>query len=240
MNLQDRFAVIMDIDQRDKGMKKSNLDTGLERAIHEDLLKSHRARRGVRPHERFVLHTYSELEGLPCILILVEKGKMGKSDQLSRARRLALTSKFGLTFIGDTFPHSLRLYDLSLRYARGLTSRSSAEQDMGRAFGYHKGTKPVVLVSQECFAALRHESDNGTALLQLAPDHKLRRCEEASGEWPESVFDSAVFRSDFLPTPAHFDYIERPEHDLTFLLWGLPQIGKTGACKSAHETPKSV
>lgn len=69
------------------------------------------------------LRKYSDLDGLPCILILCEKGKMG-----------------------DTFPPSFRYYDLRLRYPVNVSYRASFEQDLGRAFGYGD-RRPTIMVS---------------------------------------------------------------------------------------------
>ena len=87
--------------------------------------------------------TYIDLADLPCILVLREKGKMG-----------------------DTFPPSLRFYDLRLRHAnpddKSPTHRASIEQDLGRACGYENGDSlypmPLVLVPTTCLKKLRQEA----------------------------------------------------------------------------------
>jgi hypothetical protein len=72
LGLTNRFAVLLDLDLNRNGgnlewcMKEHN------KALYEEMK---RANLGHNPP----LKTYSELEGLPCILILCEKGKMGKS-----------------------------------------------------------------------------------------------------------------------------------------------------------------
>ena len=58
--------------------------------------------------------SYTDLEGLPVILVVVDKGKMG-----------------------ITYPKSLRYYDLRRRYAtRSKVTRGAIEQDFGRACRY--------------------------------------------------------------------------------------------------------
>ena len=89
---------------------------------------------------------YEDLEGIPCILILVEKGKMG-----------------------DSFPRSMKYYDLRGRYGtqKGFR-RSTVEQDLGRACRYQLAADsvkeqqenidrplPVVLVSKNAMATFK-------------------------------------------------------------------------------------
>jgi hypothetical protein len=74
--------------------------TGLEESLDEGLLE--RLRRWGKEGS---LTQYSDLLDLPCVLILCEKGKMG-----------------------DTFPRSLRYYDLRLRYTNSLSQRACMEQ----------------------------------------------------------------------------------------------------------------
>merc|ERR1712159_251102 len=98
------------------------------------------------------LKTYSDLQDLPCILILCEKGKMG-----------------------DTFPKSLRFYDLRLRYTNPDQDfiRAPIEQDLGRGFCYVSGEDPeypvpVILLSEVCFRKLNQ--GRRLELLTFLPD----------------------------------------------------------------------
>ena len=107
--------------------------------------------------EDLQVNKYSDLEGLPCILILCEKGKMG-----------------------DTFPRSLRFYDLRLRYANSWTQRAAAVQDLGRAFRYvspgQEHEVPVVLLGAACHREIKNsikgrKTGSARGLLRVDPDY---------------------------------------------------------------------
>jgi hypothetical protein len=167
---------------------------------------------------------YSDLADLPCILVLCEKGKMG-----------------------DTFPRSLRFFDLRLRYANPAENsifRAPVEQDLGRGFGYDKRDDlypmPVILVPTTCFDKLRRKRGDRLGLLRFAPDCKMQR-PKGPQTYPEDEADLEVYRQ-WHAGSKHFDSQWSAEEPCTtlqataerqnprrFLLIGRPQIGKTGA-----------
>ena len=55
---------------------------------------------------------YEHLKGLPCIVIVVDKGRMG-----------------------ETFPYNFKVFDLRARYSTTISSSTTLEQDFGRACG---------------------------------------------------------------------------------------------------------
>jgi hypothetical protein len=247
LGLQDRFAVCMDIQTKNKGnsglfnlvkqqdptfvARKRNFleELGVPKT-NED--KWQKVKGGYEPK----IETYSDLHDLPCILILCEKGRMG-----------------------DTFPASLRYYDLRLRYGSTCGNRASAEQDLGRAFRYHDVSSrcplPLILVGSACHRKILGAQRNGRiGLLRENPDPYLKQVNKsaiqkpnesegtAKSEWPfpEKEFDTEAYRLNWdakKPTKkdkAHFDY-ERTaatgkDNPRRLLLMGKPQIGKTGVC----------
>jgi hypothetical protein len=212
LHLHKRFAVVVDVDAKSTGLKSQ-----IEPAFQEQM----RVWRGLTSVDKLVVTAYSDLKDLPCILILVEKGKMG-----------------------DTFPDSLRYYDLRLRYDNDKNenyTRASMEQDLGRAFRYQdvsKGAKyplPTILVSAVCYSILGSKrGGKQRQLLQKVPDKNdsmRRRVKSCMTTHPEHEFDMSTYRKCFEAGPKHFDYLEegeRPTNTMRFVLMGKPQIGKTG------------
>jgi hypothetical protein len=266
--LQDRFAIFMDIQNKNKG--KSGLFNLVnqqgpdfierKREFLEKLCvpftnegKWQKANGGYRPK----IETYSDLNDLPCILILCEKGRMG-----------------------DTFPASLRYYDLRLRYGSTCGNRASAEQDLGRAFRYHDASSskyplPLILVGSACHRKILSQRGGRIGLLRENPDPYLKQVTKASiqkpdessdilprnetpnPEWsfPEKEFHTEAYRLNWNAKKetekdkAHFDYgrteatgnyqlqtrsaDESKANPRRLLLMGKPQIGKTGVCLHA-------
>jgi hypothetical protein len=190
---KDRFAVILDIDSNKHG------SVGLKGAIPAPLLEDLRQRQGVDSTKKVVVSCYSDLHEVPCILILVEKGKMG-----------------------DTFPRSLRYYDLRLRYASSCEQRAAAEQDLGRGFRYRQSKTeeqhplPMIIVGPACYRELmkaRKDKDR-VGLLRLNPDYpdKMKKKKsteltlppkhpeaEKQSEWPYPLddFDTQAYRTNW-------------------------------------------
>jgi hypothetical protein len=169
---------------------------------------------------------YEDLKDLPCFLILCQKGKMG-----------------------DTFPTSLKYYDMRMRYANSCDTRAPVEQDLGRAFRYAKPENcPVVLVGQICAnqlvasqeAAVRSTRSQRTdcaELLGLKPDEKLNS-RTATPKYPQTEFDDRgvrldleYYRREWKAAKEHYDFNNGTDNQSPrrFLLIGRPQIGKTGA-----------
>jgi hypothetical protein len=77
--------------------------------------------------------TYEDLNGLPCILLLCEKGRMG-----------------------DTFPHSFNCMDIRTRANNSPPAASSFKQEIGRMCRYanDETTLPYALVGKKLYDAL--------------------------------------------------------------------------------------
>ena len=135
---------------------------------------------------------YTDLADLPCILILCEKGKMG-----------------------DTFPASFRFYDLRLRYGNKCCSRSSLEQDLGRACRYRPGSEyekrryplPTVLLAAGAMTELRLRAGQqpgakGDKLLKMVPDVRMVPSGKRAPQMPDTPTDAQLserYRATFLP-----------------------------------------
>jgi hypothetical protein len=165
---------------------------------------------------------YEDLKDLPCFLILCQKGKMG-----------------------DTFPTSLKYYDMRMRYANSCETRAPVEQDLGRAFRYAKPEScPLVLVGQECANQLvapqvrtRSQRTDCADLVGLKPDEKMNG-RTAPAKLPQTEYDKRgvrhdlkVYREEWKAAEKHYDFDNGTDNQSPrrFLLIGRPQIGKTGA-----------
>lgn len=198
LGLAERFAVLLDLDEStSETMGQTALGKLMEehnKEIYEKL-------------GRPTIKTYQDLNAIPCILILCEKGKMG-----------------------DTFPESLRFYDLRMRYAT-TWSRTAAEQDIGRGFRHIQKSDdelPIIVVGHRLFDVLK---DN--KFLEMPPDHMMKKV-EGTRTTVQNEFDIEPFRKNFEPQPKHFDHGRATDptwsnNPRRFLLHGLPQVGKTGA-----------
>jgi hypothetical protein len=156
---------------------------------------------------------------LPCFLILCQKGKMG-----------------------DTFPTSLKYYDMRMRYANSCETRAPVEQDLGRAFRYAKPEScPLVLVGQECanqlVAPQVRTRSQCADIVGLKPDEKMN-ARTASAKRPSTEYDERgvrvdleVYRDEWKAAKEHYDFDNGTDNQSPrrFLLIGRPQIGKTGA-----------
>ena len=221
LGLQDKFALVIDVDATRKG--------SLRKCIDDVFIDKMAKRQGKTDTNRVTVDAYSDLQDLPCVLILCEKGKMG-----------------------DTFPESLRHYDLRLRYANSCDSRATAEQDLGRGFRYVKPGRedrlPTVLVGPAVYKALGIASRKApTDFWKRADGNMTPRRGLTKDQMPKDEYDMIAYRNQYTPNApkkptsknvkwvgGHFDaqYKDREEwqdNPHRFLLVGLPQIGKTGA-----------
>ena len=145
--------------------------------------------------------------------------------------------------VGDSFPKSLQYYDLRMRYATKVTERAPAEQDLGRAFGYRGRPEdlPIIIVGSGCFNQLKAGRYNRRGLLGVNPDTRMAKLsgKSVAGAYPSGgdEFDISCYRRCW-KAASHFDQGRRPrpicdedmcENPRRFLLFGRPQIGKTGA-----------
>ena len=116
LGLTDRFAIIL------AASGETVQKHGIKAALQErylGLLQS-------LQREDSEFNTIEDLQGIPCIYMVCESGRMG-----------------------DTFPKSMLYYDLRLRYDHNKQlKRASFEQDLGRAFRYASpdGVLPTVVL----------------------------------------------------------------------------------------------
>jgi hypothetical protein len=215
LGLKDRFAVILDVNTR----SRSDWTTALGPSMLERLKMWNRHPGNSRFEMDDLSHpaslSYEHLLDLPVVLILCEKGKMG-----------------------DTFPKSMRHYDLRLRYSNSCEIRAATEQDLGRAFRYGPEEKeypfPTVLVGPRCARELLARG-RGELLLRLKPDYSLKmriRYEAGSqrvleddkkkdAAFPKSSLEaSKVYRKYWTAGQNHYDLHKLGPCNSRFLLQG--------------------
>ena len=147
LGLDQKFAIVVDVEETSSGGIAKLLKNDSSEKMRNtecDWVERLRKANGKSPE------SYEDLKDLPCILILCEKGKMG-----------------------DTFPKSLRYYDLRMRYAESCRVRAPVEQDLGRAFRYGETTGypfPIILVGAACAKQLKGEQRQTQQLIKLLPD----------------------------------------------------------------------
>ena len=157
LGFETKFSIVLDIDNVEQ--RTSGLDdfTGSERQFLARLQAWNAA-----GDKEYRPAGYKDLESLPIILIVCEKGKMG-----------------------ITYPKSLRYYDLRLRYATtaGVT-RGAIEQDFGRACRYRLSSNdnlPTILVSKMANKKLHPRKTRSSlskesttqGVFTLDPDYKI-------------------------------------------------------------------
>ena len=160
--------------------------------------------------------SYEDLKDLPVILILCQKGRMG-----------------------DTFPKSLRYYDLRMKYSNSCNTRAPVEQDLGRAFRYGPETSeypfPIVLVGTACKQQLVPQdkglrSGVSQQLMLLLPDVHSKMTHIGGKTLPNDERSALrTYRQHWKACEGHYDYKNSDMCDRRFLLVGRPQCGKTGA-----------
>lgn len=168
-----------------------------------------------------------DLVGVPCLMLLVETGRMG-----------------------DTFPSTMRVFDLRARY-RSDWNYSTLTQDIGRVFGY--GDRPIGFVSpdvlDDLYEGLRTTKRGPKAdeYLLLSPrgHQEVKRQEEAKRQAAQQPAPQAPAGQPLVGAPDDFQpdhWIESKEHmvhgnrrrypevkERTFVFMAKPQSGKTGA-----------
>jgi hypothetical protein len=96
---------------------------------------------------------------------------------------------------------------------------------------------PIIIVGAGCFRQFRVGRGGRTGLLAVNPDGKMDRYRGGAGAvYPADgdEFDTVCYRTSWSASKTHFDHkgkstggwVENPQR---FLLFGRPQIGKTGA-----------
>ncbi|XP_022803416.1 uncharacterized protein LOC111340781 [Stylophora pistillata] len=156
---------------------------------------------------------YEDLENLACILILVDKGRMG-----------------------DTFPQSFDCLDLRLNYDSSQEFKegsamylSSLIQELGRVCRYAKVSTtaiPYVLIGRQLFKKLQMS-------LETSPSMSATSCSKADRYMTKTrkTIDTKFSALRWLDYEAHkdsYDHENVQTHCNRILLQAEPQIGKTG------------
>ena len=161
---------------------------------------------------------YEDLENLACVLILVEKGRMG-----------------------DTFPHSFDCLDLRLSYDSNREFNegspvflSTVIQELGRMCRYAKASiresrnqyTPYVLVGRELFKRLGKSLKLSPAMSAISCSRADRYMSTSKSKWERK--SSSLRWLDYEAHKDSYDYGNKKTHCNRILLQAEPQIGKTG------------
>ena len=161
---------------------------------------------------------YEDLENLACVLILVEKGRMG-----------------------DTFPHSFDCLDLRLSYDSNREFNegspvflSTVIQELGRMCRYAKASiresrnqyTPYVLVGRELFKRLGKSLKLSPAMSAISCTRADRYMSTSKSKWERK--SSSLRWLDYEAHKDSYDYGNKKTHCNRILLQAEPQIGKTG------------
>ena len=164
-------------------------------------------------HVHKLITQYEDLENLACILILVDKGRMG-----------------------DTFPQSFDCLDLRLSYDSSQEFKegsavylSSLIQELGRMCRYTQvptSATPYVLIGRQLFKRLK------TSVME-SPSISATSCSKADRYMAKTprIKDAQSSALRWLDYEAHkdsYDYGNSQTHCNRILLQAEPQIGKTG------------
>ena len=165
-------------------------------------------------HVHKSMKQYEDLENLACVLILVEKGRMG-----------------------DTFPQSFDCLDLRLSHDSSVEFKEGSSlylstiiQELGRMCRYSKSSAsetPYVLVGRMLFKTLQTS-------LKTSPSMNAISCQKADRYMTKSRRrkDEKCSSLRWLGYEAQkdsYDYQNSKKHCNRILLHAEPQIGKTGA-----------
>ena len=129
LKLQRCFEILLD------SSKHGGL-VGTEKDVDKTTAEFWSLAMGRNPNQTLPPLCYGDLEGMPAILILVNKCAMG-----------------------DTLPPSFRYFDIRSKYCKARISTATAfEQDCGRAFGYatDAATRPRLFVHTEALLFMRN------------------------------------------------------------------------------------
>ncbi|XP_015748923.1 PREDICTED: uncharacterized protein LOC107328714 [Acropora digitifera] len=159
---------------------------------------------------------YEDLENLACLLILVDKGRMG-----------------------DTFPQSFDCLDLRLSYDSKPLYLSTVIQELGRMCRYAKISVdasraqdlPYVLIGPELFRALKESAKLSPSIMSLIS--RNRKANKVDRYMTEKVraninTSSPLRWRDYEASKDSYDHENQRKHSNRILLQAEPQIGKTG------------
>ncbi|KAL9979246.1 hypothetical protein ACROYT_G016879 [Oculina patagonica] len=178
-------------------------------------------------HVHKAITQYEDLENLACVLILVEKGRMG-----------------------DTFPQSFDCLDLRLSYEekerKGTRKENSSLylstviQELGRMCRYSKSSAyelPYALVGRVLFRTLQTSLKTSPSISAISCNKVDRYMTKSSKKEDETKTKSSRRKDDacsslrWLDYEAHkdsYDYQNEQMHCNRILLQAEPQIGKKG------------
>ncbi|KAL9979248.1 hypothetical protein ACROYT_G016881 [Oculina patagonica] len=164
-------------------------------------------------HVHKLITQYEDLENLACVLILVEKGRMG-----------------------DTFPQSFDCLDLRLSYDSSWEFKegsslylSTVIQELGRMCRYSKSPaneSPFVLVGRALFKTLQKSLETSPSMSAISCN-KADRYMAKSGRKKDATCSSLRWL-DYEAHKDSYDYQNVQTHPNRILLQAEPQIGKTG------------
>ena len=159
---------------------------------------------------------YEDLENLACLLILVDKGRMG-----------------------DTFPQSFDCLDLRLSYDSKPLYLSTIIQELGRICRYAKVSVddsraenlPYVLIGPELYRALKESVKRSPSIMSLIS--RNRKANKVDRYMTEQITGNVNISSplrwpDYEATKDSYDHENQRTHCNRILLQAEPQIGKTG------------
>eukprot|EP00741_Cyanophora_paradoxa_P012771 tig00020629_g12336.t1 len=185
----------------------------LEDAITAPFQRRYIKRRGAAAGESRL--TYEDLESMPCILILCEKGRMG-----------------------DTFPRSFNTMDLRCRHGENTGAMTSFIQEIGRMCRYAPGNSPLrpyAVVGKKLFKQIQvaiERHDKQRARDPNAPKHvidylRLKEFDSYAKGSARTYSRTLNPRTDLEPLKS-YDVAMQKHHTRRLLLEAEPQIGKTG------------
>ena len=172
-------------------------------------LQAGRKKCGYCDHVHKSITQYEDLENLACVLILVEKGRMG-----------------------DTFPQSFDCLDLRLSYDSKEGSSlylSTIIQELGRMCRYSKSSAsetPYVLVGRVLFKTLQESLGTSPSVSAISCNKIDRYMTKASTSIGETF--SSLRWLDYEAHKDSYDYQNAKKQCNRILLHAEPQIGKTG------------
>ena len=159
---------------------------------------------------------YEDLENLACLLILVEKGRMG-----------------------DTFPRSFDCLDLRLSYDSKPLYLSTIIQELGRLCRYAKisvddscaQNLPYVLIGPELYRALEESVKRSPSIMSIIS--RNRKANKVDRYMTEQIranvnISSPLRWPDYEASKESYDHENQRTHCNRILLQAEPQIGKTG------------
>ena len=162
-------------------------------------------------HDHNKIEQFADLNNLPCIVIVIEKAR-----------------------IGETFPESLNCMDLRLRHQSSKPKLTSLMQELGRLCRYQEkrnySDMPYVLVGPKVKSSLREylrESavfyssfKKGNVDMYIRPVEEKKVCLNKAG--------GKSRRASHQPNNKNYDSGNEKQHSNRLLLQAEPQIGKTG------------